>query len=167
VDDYPYGFRLRCKIRYWIEYKASHGFRFVSQTTNPKVPGERWNKPKAGQYVRLGMGMFLDEKGHVSHTAISGYELEPIIEFLKHWHDDKNIITNVVAFTIAKRAYARKEAEIQATGFSGWTINGEKQAVRPSEIESTQKDLEVLSRLVPLVNEYAAPFNLHIKEETK
>lgn len=21
VDDYPYGFRLRCKIRYWIETK--------------------------------------------------------------------------------------------------------------------------------------------------
>jgi hypothetical protein len=21
VDDYPYGFRLRCKIRYWLEYQ--------------------------------------------------------------------------------------------------------------------------------------------------
>jgi len=37
VNDYPYGFRLRCKIRYWLEYKEGKGFRLVSQTTNPKV----------------------------------------------------------------------------------------------------------------------------------
>jgi len=41
VDDYPYGFRLRCKIRYWLEYNPKHGFRFVSQTTNPKRAGEQ------------------------------------------------------------------------------------------------------------------------------
>ena len=40
VNDYPYGFRLRCKIRYWLEYKKGHGHRPVSQTTNPKVAGE-------------------------------------------------------------------------------------------------------------------------------
>jgi len=36
VEDYPYGFRLRCKIRFWLEYAPKRGFRFVSQTTNPK-----------------------------------------------------------------------------------------------------------------------------------
>jgi hypothetical protein len=36
VTDYPYGFKLRCKIRYWLEYKKGRGYRLVSQTTDPK-----------------------------------------------------------------------------------------------------------------------------------
>jgi hypothetical protein len=72
VDDYPYGFRLRCKIRYWLEYNPKHGFRFVSQTTNPKQ-GDRWNKPKASTYARFGAAMFLDEQDHVHWTGLSEY----------------------------------------------------------------------------------------------
>jgi hypothetical protein len=73
VNDYPYGFKLRCKIRYWIEFKAGKGFRFVSQTTNPKLDFERWNKPKASTYVELGMCLYLDAVGHVQHGAVSAY----------------------------------------------------------------------------------------------
>ena len=47
VEDYPYGFRLRTTIRYWVETKKGHGQRFVSQTMNPKKTYEHWNKPKA------------------------------------------------------------------------------------------------------------------------
>ena len=64
VEDYPYGFRLRCKIRYWLEYRPKFGFRFVSQTTNPKKVGEPWNKPKAGNYMELPF-MYLNEENHV------------------------------------------------------------------------------------------------------
>lgn len=73
VDDYPYGFRLRCKIRYWIEYQPKRGFRFVSQTTNPKRPGEVWNKPKASTYCRFGMAMYLDENDHVQRAGLTAY----------------------------------------------------------------------------------------------
>lgn len=72
VDDYPYGFRLRCKIRYWIEFKPKQGFRLVSQTTNPKR-GHAWNKPKASTYYRFGMAMFLDDAGHVQSRGLSEY----------------------------------------------------------------------------------------------
>ena len=72
VDDYPYGFRLRCKIRYWIEFKPKNGFRFVSQTTNPKR-GHAWNKPKASTYYRFGMAMFLDDVEHVQFAGLSEY----------------------------------------------------------------------------------------------
>ncbi len=44
VSDYPYGFRLRCQIRYWLEYSPTHGFRLVSQTTNPKRSGICWKQ---------------------------------------------------------------------------------------------------------------------------
>ena len=49
VDDYPYGFQLRTQIKYWLEYKAGKGWRFVSQTVNPKTG--RSNKPKASTYI--------------------------------------------------------------------------------------------------------------------
>ena len=73
VADYPYGFRLRCKIRYWIEFKSKKGFRFVSQTTNPKKPGEVWNKPKASTYSMFGGAMFLDENEHVQFAGLNEY----------------------------------------------------------------------------------------------
>ena len=46
VRDYPYGYTLRCQIRYWLEHKPGKGVRFVSQTTNPKRPGIVWNGEK-------------------------------------------------------------------------------------------------------------------------
>lgn len=73
VADYPYGFRLRCKIRYWLDFNPKRGTRFVSQTTNPKRPGEVWNKPKASTYCRFGGAMFLDENDHVQWCGLSEY----------------------------------------------------------------------------------------------
>lgn len=81
VEDYPYGFSLRCTIRYWLEHSPNKGFRFVSQTKNPK--NGRWNAPKKSTYARMGGCMFLDEKGHVQWAGVSGYssvsELEQFI----------------------------------------------------------------------------------------
>jgi hypothetical protein len=73
VEDYPYGFRLRCKIRYWLEFKPGKGFRFVSQTSNPKRPGLVWNKPKASTYCRFGGCMYLNEDGHVTWSGLTEY----------------------------------------------------------------------------------------------
>jgi hypothetical protein len=72
VDDYPYGFRLRCKIRYWLEYKPKHGYRLMSQTTNPKR-GDVWNKPKGSTYVPIAAAMYLDENGHVQWSGLGYY----------------------------------------------------------------------------------------------
>jgi hypothetical protein len=73
VDDYPYGFRLRCKMRYWLEYHPKRGFRLVSQTSNPKRPGLVWNKPKASTYCRFGGCMYLNEANHVAWSGLSEY----------------------------------------------------------------------------------------------
>lgn len=73
VDDYPYGFRLRCKMRYWLEYREGRGFRLVTQTSNPKRPGLVWNKPRASTYCRFGGCMYLDESGHVTWSGLTEY----------------------------------------------------------------------------------------------
>jgi hypothetical protein len=73
VEDYPYGFRLRCKKRFWLDCHAKKGVRFMSQTTNPKRPGEVWNTPKASTYARFGGAMYLDDAGHVQWSGLTEY----------------------------------------------------------------------------------------------
>lgn len=75
VNDYPYGFKLRCKIRYWLEYRKGKGFRFMYQTTDPRREGEVWNKPKASTYNSIGV-MYLDENSHTQWTAMSEHNTE-------------------------------------------------------------------------------------------
>jgi hypothetical protein len=79
VEDYPYGRRLRCTIRYWVE-TATKGAakgkqRFVSQTTNPRQPGQAWNNPHAATYSAL-VVLYLDEQKHVQRWE-SGYFPSP------------------------------------------------------------------------------------------
>jgi len=73
VADYPYGFKLRCQMRYWIEYKKGTGFRLVMQSSNPKKAGLVWNKPKAGTYSKFGAALYLDAEGHVKCAGLSEY----------------------------------------------------------------------------------------------
>lgn len=74
IADYPYGFRLRCQMKVWLEFKASKGWRMVSQTSNPKKPGLVWNTPKASTYRELGGNLYLDENNHVQWEGISIYQ---------------------------------------------------------------------------------------------
>lgn len=71
VADYPYGFVLRCQIRYWLDV-SKHGARLMSQTTNPKR-GNVWNKPKASTYCKFAGAMYLDSDGHVQWAGLSEY----------------------------------------------------------------------------------------------
>ncbi len=112
VSDYPYGFRLRCRIRYWIETAekgAKKGeMRFVSQTTNPKAKlickghepgpnepmgiavycdgscrGEVWNKPNAGVYCELLVMVQRGDNNHVETRGISPWSGPEQIEAFK------------------------------------------------------------------------------------
>jgi len=106
VDDYPYGFRLRCKIRYWLETKKGHGQRFMSQTTNPKRAEEFWNKPKAGTYHVIAVMVRDESNGHVSiETLHSG-----------GWDDEAKIADFETRHAVAIGEYERKAIKyIRAT----------------------------------------------------
>lgn len=74
IADYPYGFRLRCKRRVWLDVHPKLGARLMSQTTNPKLPcAEVWNKPKASTYQKFAGAMYLDSDGHVQWAGLSEY----------------------------------------------------------------------------------------------
>jgi len=121
VDDYPYGFRLRCKIRYWVEYHAKRGFRMVGQTTNPKVAGEVWNKPKASTYARFGLVMGIDDEGHIVNAdSLTEYNsLQECREFqAKHGAHMPTDAAELLALWIQKKQAfedARARGQVVAT----------------------------------------------------
>jgi hypothetical protein len=73
VKDYPYGFKLRTSIFYWIETKAGKGDRLCTYTINPK--NGRPNAPKYSTYSTF-MYMYLNEQGHVTYGIIDAYDIE-------------------------------------------------------------------------------------------
>ncbi len=72
IADYPYGFKLRCQMKVWLEHKPSQGWRMVTRTSNPKKPGH-WNAPKMSTYCALGGNLFLDNEGHIHWDGVSPY----------------------------------------------------------------------------------------------
>jgi hypothetical protein len=106
VDDYPYGFSLRCKIRYWLDVHAKHGVRLMSQTSNPKKPGLVWNKPKASTYSRFGGCLFLDENGHAQWSGLTEYSDAAETAAWLAKYGEGNVIPKVTEFWLkAKLAY--------------------------------------------------------------
>jgi len=95
-SDYPYGRSLRCKRRVWLEHKASKGFRIVSQTTDPRMPGEFWNKPKPSTYSDLAVLVLTDEHkddaGNPTHVTWIGVgmtsEQDQIKAFMAQFGED-------------------------------------------------------------------------------
>lgn len=83
VTDYPYGFRLRTQIRYWVE-TTSRGQRFVSQTLNPKT--NKWNTPKKGTYSNIIL-VGKDEKGYISYVTLSPYSLKETEAFFEKYSE--------------------------------------------------------------------------------
>ena len=136
VDDYPYGFRERTQIRYWLEHKPKKGWRFVSQTLNPKT--NRLNKPKASTYMDWGGAMFLDDKGHVHWDGVGPYS------------DEKKILAFVTTFPDADLRELRKVVPAKLKFLRGllsgevfFTVNKARQPRSPADDERTRRDLEV------------------------
>lgn len=87
-EDWPYGRSLRCKRRVWLEFKPKHGFRFVSQTTNPKA-GNSWNKPHASTYAECAVMVWVESEESPTGKELSWVGL--------HTHDDDEKIAKFEA----------------------------------------------------------------------
>lgn len=70
VESYPYG-KLRCRIWFWLESNRNKGYRFCSVTENPK--NGVINKPKKSTYQHVMAAMYLDDKEHVTWSALNEY----------------------------------------------------------------------------------------------
>ena len=149
VADYPYSFKLRCRIRYWLEYKPKKGFRFVSQTENPKTG--RWNAPKPSTYVDSGAAMYLDDVGHVQWTGVGEYtSAVKMLEFVTEFPGaDLNLVTDLAKGAVNPKGLlaglAAGRIRIKAS------INGVEQVPSPAvvdaDIERYRADLAVWMRI--------------------
>lgn len=103
VDDYPWGFRLRTQIRYWVESKDAKngGQRFVSQTINPKTG--QWCAPKRSTYSPI-VVMYLDDKDYVQWSCLLHHSSDTTIQQFKDTHLDcldefqKRSLKEIIAF---------------------------------------------------------------------
>ena len=144
VDDYPYGYTLRTKIRYWVETVKKKGDRFVSQTLNPKTG--RWNKPKKSTYSAV-MVMGKDDNGHITTRGISrGWsDEEAINKFISLVGEDypfnEHQLHQLKLCTAIARTNERIECKIVET--TNWT---EEQ--RREHDEKEKETLKTLNKIV-------------------
>lgn len=116
--DYPYGWELRCTMRYWIEYKPGKGWRMMSQTTNPKKAGHPWNKPKASTYTLGVVLLAIDETtGHVCRIDLDAMQAsEPQAWAFLAWAGEQlSAAQRHRVFQIIARAQAEGEPEANGT----------------------------------------------------
>jgi hypothetical protein len=148
VADYPYGFHERTQIRYWLEQKPKKGWRFVSQTMNPKT--NRWNKPKASTYIEWGAAMYLDEKGHVHWDGVGPYS------------DDQKILAFVTTFPGADMRELRKVIPAKQRYLKGrisgqivWKVNSVTQPDSEADIQRMQNELVIWGEIGALLDRAA------------
>jgi hypothetical protein len=134
VDDYPYGFKARTRIRYWIDAGGKKGWRMISQTEDPKT--KRWNKPKASTYAAFGGAMYLDSDNHVAWAGVGEYSTtQAILDFVKtHSHADMSMLKRWVT---AKAKYI----DDMMTGKRVWHVNGVPKPPTDHEIGEYRHEL--------------------------
>jgi hypothetical protein len=144
VADYPYGFRERTQIRYWLETKPGKGWRFMAQTMNPKTG--RWNKPKGSTYSDFAGAMYLDDQGHVQWDGIGQYS------------DENKTLAFVRAFPGADMSVLRKIVPTKIRylnamidGRAVWKVNGVAKPPTEPEIEEYRRDLAVWEEIASQV----------------
>ena len=135
VDDYPYGRQLRCRIRYWLEKSPSKGFRFVSQTEDPRT--KRWNNPKKSTYSRFAANMYLDEQHHVVWRGLSEYSSGPeVLDFVKSF--PQSDFSLLKPFVLKKIQFLTHYAD----GKVKMTVNGVPQDLSEEDQGRTRKEIE-------------------------
>lgn len=160
IESYPYGRVLRCKMKCWVEFDPKKGYRFVSQTSDPKVSIERWNKEKKGTYALLAMNLFLDEEGHVQHTALSEYSsATEILAFLKNFPETP-VSEKLKVFVIGRLILAKRTNR----GEANISIGGKP--CLPSELDVAES-LSEMARLMEALNILKERFPTMFQDMTK
>jgi hypothetical protein len=147
VDDYPFGFRLRCKIRYWVEFAPKKGYRMVSQTTDPRKTVEVWNNPKASTYALLAGNLYLDSQDHVQCSRLTEYsKAEECAEFVEDFPKADLKMLKPWVFQKIKYCY------MMITGKAHWTVNGEPKPTSDDDKGRYMEEVKIWFKLAKKLN---------------
>lgn len=130
VEDYPWGYKLKTKRKYWIE-TTKKGDRFCYQTLNPKT--NKWCAVKKSTYSAVKV-MYFDENDHVKTYSINlGYsDAQAVYKFEKSI--DVALLTKEQRMKICEA-----KAVNEVASKTKWTITSNPQR---SEEEQAKHDAE-------------------------
>ena len=135
VPSYPYGRKLRCQIKFWLDHDPKRGYRFCSRTEDPRRPGY-WNAVKKGTYHLIAACMYLDEENHCVYSAINEYsDSEQVKKFISDFPEAVGI--SLRAWVIGKVAFYKRIVD----GSAYWKVGGEKKERTEYEVEQDAKTL--------------------------
>lgn len=144
VQNYPYGFRLKTTIRYYIE-TTKRGDRFVSQTLNPKT--NEWNTPKKSTYSAVEVLIKEKETGYIRTRGLNfttdRTEILNFLDFIKDYELNKEQQEQIRIL----KAYCKVYENVSYT-FRTRTDDEEK------EKEEDQKQEEIKKQLNKAVGYY-------------
>lgn len=156
VEDYPWGFRLRTTIRYWVETKIAKngGQRFCSQTINPKTG--KWCAVKYSTYSPV-IIMFLDNNGHVKGTALDHNSPHEIIFKFKETHLDnlseyqKETLKEIIAYNEVMK-HVKFEVKLSGYGMVSLLSNDPEQVQKRKQMlfeseERERREQESLNKI--------------------
>ena len=148
-DDYPYG-RSRTQRRAWMEHNPKKGYRFVTQTKDPKTG--RWNKPHAGTYSSFAV-LYLDTRDNHVHARTPGYYPKDHKKFFDWFYDvPKSFIRSFTLTLSARLTFVINQIIMNKKGLSGLTINGVPQPARPGDLEKHEAEKAELINLIEGLN---------------
>lgn len=141
VDDYPYG-RDRTLMRYWLEYKKNRGYRFVSQTLNPKT--KRWNNPHASTYDTYLLMLRLFSDGHIHSTRPISYSPLDTIRHIRAYGQSyrPEVWGEIKGYLLAGMGYSLQQIKhMKKTGNTGLSINGVPQKAKMADFARPYENL--------------------------
>jgi hypothetical protein len=137
VDNYPYGFRLRTKIKYYVE-TTKYGQRFISQTLNPKT--NTWNNPKKSTYHNIIL-VGLNNQDHITYTSLSMYSSEEAQHFKQKYEQFLNDYQKTEIINIIKmlEVYDKVEYKCEAVKYRNIVTGEIKTAINIFELDQYER----------------------------
>lgn len=147
IADYPYGRKLRCQRRVWLESDPKRGVRFVAQTDNPK--NGRWNKPHKSTYTDIAAGLYLDADNHVQWEGINMYSTAEQALAFAQTYGKQAVSADRLLYWAQKKA---KLAQAFADGKAHITINGAKSERSESQRAEDSKEAAIWFQVAVLLS---------------
>ena len=136
VENYPWGYKLKTKRKYWVETIPKKGDRVCFQTLNPKT--NKWCKVKKSTYSHV--AVLTEKNGYVSHREIG------------NWGGWKSFLDSDIDYEKLNDEQKKKLCELKAIDEVMKNVKIEIKINQPGSEEEEKKQEEIKVKIVGAVN---------------